>query len=194
MQQIFANYNGTHVLAISLGVVLLIFGRKLYWLALGGIGFFLGLWLADQVLDMRSTGLELGIGFLMGILGAYLVSAAQRVAIGLGGFVVGGAMAYWVAAWLAVPLQWQPGAWLWIAGMAGAILGTMVAALLFDASLVALSSLIGALLLSRASQIGQPHESWLFLILVLIGMMAQSGQHGRRHHGRRHHSARATAR
>lgn len=183
MEQIFAGYNGTHLLAIGIGIALLIAGRKLYWLALGGIGFFLGLWLADQLLDMRATGLELGVGFLIGILGAFLVSAAQRVAIGLGGFFVGGALAYWVAVWLAVPLGWQAGPWLWLFSGLGAVFGTMTAAVLFDASLVALTSLLGALLLARASQIGQPHESWLFLILLMVGMVAQSGSQGRR--GRR---------
>ena len=180
MQQIFEGYTGTHLLAIAIGVALLVAGRKLYWLALGGIGFFLGLWAADRFLEVRSTGLELGLAFLLGILGAFLVSAAQRVAIGLGGFFVGGAVAYWTAAWLTVPFNWHPGQWLWLAAILGAIIGTCVAAILFDASLVALSSLLGALLLSRASQIGQPHESWLFLILLLIGMFAQAGRSGAR--------------
>jgi len=175
LDHIFASYTATHLLAIALGAALLVRGRKLYWLALGGVGFFLGLWLASRFLDLRATGLELGIGFLLGILGAYLTTAAQRLAIALGGFAAGGALAYWTATWLAVPLEWQPGPW-WVAvTLLGAVLGSIFAAVLFEASLVALTALLGALLIARASLLGPPHEGWLFLILLCVGMLAQSG-------------------
>ena len=174
MDQIFASYTATHLLAIGIGVALLTYGRKLYWLALGGIGFFLGLWLASRFLEMRSTGLELGLGFLIGIFGAYLATAVQRLAIAVGGFFIGGALAYWTASWLAVPLEWQPGPWLWIAALAGAMFGTFFAAVLFEASLLALTALLGALLIAKASLVGPPQETWLFLILLCTGLLAQS--------------------
>ncbi len=176
MNQIFAGYTATHLLAFAVGIALLIAGRKLYWLALGGVGFFLGLWLADQVLDLRSSGLELGLGFLLGVLGAFLAAAAQRLAIGLGGFFIGGWLAYSVAAWGVATLQWPSGPWIWFAAGLGALFGTLVGSFLFEASLVALSALVGALLIAQTSHIGQPHESWLFLILLAVGMVAQSGR------------------
>lgn len=175
MEQIFSGYTGTHVLALAIGVALLVAGRKLYWLALGGVGFFAGLWLADRYLDIRAAGLELGLAFLVAILGAWAVSAAQRLAIALGGFFLGGAIAYWIGAWLTVPLDWNAGPWLWAVGFLGAVFGTFFAAVLFDASLIALTSFLGAILLSQASRLGPPHEGWLFLVLLLVGMVAQSG-------------------
>ena len=30
-------------------------------------------------------------------------------------------MAYWTASWLAEPLHWQPGPWLWLVALMGAI-------------------------------------------------------------------------
>ncbi len=176
MSHLLASYTATHLFAAALGAALLVRGRKLYWLALGGVGFFLGLWLASRFLDLRSTGLQLGIAFLIGILGAYLTTAAQRLAVALGGFVVGGALAYWVALWLARSLEWQSGPWWLITTLLGAMLGSFFAAILFEASLVALTSLLGALLIARASLLGPPHESWLFLVLLCVGMLAQSGE------------------
>ncbi len=179
MEQIFANYTTTDLLAIAVGAALLTYGRKLYWLALGAVGFSLGLWLAGRLLDLGSTGLELGISFLIGVIGALLAVAAQRMAIALGGLFIGGALAYWSAAWLAVPAQWQPGPWLWIAAIFGAMFGAVFAALLFEASLLALTSLTGALLIAKTSHVGPPYESWLFMILLCAGVIAQSGR--RRH-------------
>ncbi len=185
MEQILADYTTTDLLAFAAGAALLIFGRRLYWLALGAVGFFLGLWLAGRILDLGSTGLELGVSFLIGILGAFLTVVAQRMAIALGGFFIGGALAYWSAAWLAVPMQWQPGHWLWVGAIFGAIFGTMLAAVLFETSLLALTSLAGALLIAKASHVGPPHESALFLILLCAGVVAQSGRRRARRHGRK---------
>ena len=87
---------------------------------------------------------------------------------------------YWTASWLAVPLDWQQGPWLWIAALAGAMFGTFFGAVLFEASLLALTTLVGALLIARASLVGPPQETWLFLILLCVGLLAQSGSRRRR--------------
>ncbi len=180
MKEIFASYTATDLLAIGVGIALLTFGRRLYWLALGGVGFFLGLWLASQVLDLRVTGLALGIGFLVGILGACLAVAVQKLAVGLGGFFIGGALAYWLASWLALSLSWQPGFLPAAAAILGAILGTVFAAVLFESSLLALTCLLGALLVVHASHVSAPQEGWLFLILLCTGAVVQSRRRRRR--------------
>ena len=180
MEQLIASYTATQAIAIAIGIALVLYGRKLYWLALGGVGFFLGLWLANQFLELGSTGLELGVGFLIGVLGAVLATLAQRMAVAFGGFLIGGSLVYWTLSWLAIVRHWQPGLWLWVSVIFGAMLGTFLAAFLFDVSLVALTSLIGALLIAKASHLGAPHEQWLFLLLVFIGMIAQSSNMKRR--------------
>lgn len=179
MQQILANYTATDLFAVAVGVALLTYGRQLYWLALGALGFFGGIWFAGRLPELDSTTLGLGASFLIGVLGAFFAVVAQRMAIGLGGFFIGGAIAYWTAAWLSVPLNWSPGPWLWIAAIVGAIFGTLVAAVLFETSLLAVTSLFGALLVAKASHVGPPHESWLFLILLCVAVIARSGR-GRR--------------
>ncbi len=180
LESLFSQITATDAFALAVGVALLAFGRKLYWLALGAVGFFGGIWIAGQIPELESTALGLGASFLLGVAGACLAVFAQRMAIGLGGFFIGGALAYWTAAWLAVPLSWQPGPWLWLAAIAGAVLGTLVAALLFETSLVLLTSMFGALLVAKSCHVGRPYESWLFLILFFVGVIAQSGRGRRR--------------
>lgn len=179
MQPFLDNFTATDLLAIAAGIALLTFGRKLYWLALGAVGFCGGIWLAGRLPGLGSGELGLGLSFLIGVLGAWLAVVAQRMAIGLGGLCIGGALAYWSAAWLTVPLGWQAGGWLWACAITGALLGAAFASFLFESSLLALTSLFGALLVAKASHVGPPHESWLFLILLCTGVLAQSGR-GRR--------------
>ena len=47
----------------------------------------------------------------------------------------------------------------------------------FPARAVVGSTLCGALLLAKASHVGPPYESLLFLILLCAGVIAQSGRH-----------------
>ncbi len=154
----------------------MIFGRRLYWLALGGLGFFLGLWAAQRFLDLGSAGLELGAGFLVGIAGAGLAILAQRVAIGLAGFSLGGL----ATLWLTQPFQGQLGPWVWAVAFLGAFLGTLFAASLFEASLIGFSSLVGALMVVGVSPAEGPRQTWLFLILLVLGVIVQSQQRLRR--------------
>ncbi|MCP4662841.1 MAG: hypothetical protein GY856_46200 [bacterium] len=160
-------------IAIAIGIALLVFGRKLYWLVLGGLGFLGGLWLASRYLDLGSAGLELGIAFLLGIVGAVAAVMAQKIAIAVGGFLIGGA----AVLWLAQPYAPELGVWLWLLAILGAALGVFFAAILFEAALIVLSSLVGAGLIANASQLGRPRETWLFIILLGIGVMVQSARH-----------------
>lgn len=166
--------------AIGLGVVLLLLGRRLYWMALAGLGFLLGLWLAGHVLDLRSGWLELGLGLGAGLVCALLARVAQKIAIGIGGFVLGGAGGFWLASWFEPAAGAELGPWIWLAPLVGALLGVALARPLFEASLVAFSALAGALLITSRSHLGTTHETWVFLVLVLVGVIAQSRTDSRR--------------
>jgi hypothetical protein len=183
MQEALAHLNLTDVLAICVGAALLIFGRRLYWLALGGAGFFTGLWLAGQVLERSSSWVDLGLGFLFGIAGALLAIFVQKLAIGIAGFILGAASALWLASLFDPTILEQPSPWLLAAGIAGAVVGIAMASTLFEASLIAFSSLAGALLIASRSHLGPPRESWLFLVLLAVGVLAQSYRRRRRRRG-----------
>lgn len=165
----------TDGLALLLGLALLIFGRRLYWLVLGGLGFYLGLSLAGQLMKGSTSGMELGIAFLCGVLGAWLAIWAQKAAIGLGGFLLGGAGGFWLAASVLAPaLQWRLEIGIWIVAAVGAIVGVFLGAMLFEATLIFVSSLMGAALMASRTGLGHPRELWLVLILLCLGILIQS--------------------
>lgn len=180
MQEILTHLTTTDVLAIAVGAALLVFGRRLYWLALGGVGFFTGLWLAGQIFERSSSWVDLGLGFLLGIGGAVLAIFVQKLAIGIAGFVLGGASALWIASLFDPAILETPSPWLLAAGIVGAVVGGAMASTLFEASLIAFSSLAGALLIASRSHLGSPRENWLFLILLAVGFLAQSHRRRRR--------------
>ena len=165
----------TDGLALLLGLALLVAGRRLYWLVLGGLGFYFGLSLAGHLLRGSSSGMELGIAFLSGVVGAWLAVWAQRAAIGVGGFLLGGAAGFWLATTVLAPtLQWRLEIGIWIVAAAGAIVGVVFGAMLFDATLIFLSSVLGALLMASRTHLGHPRELWLVLILLCLGILIQS--------------------
>lgn len=174
MQDILSQFSTTDFLAFGLGLLLLFRGRKLYWLALGGAGFFLGLWVAGQLFPNTTTGFELGLAFLLGIGGAFLAVLAQRMAVNISGFVLGGAGGLWLAYLLAPILQFPHEIWVWIVAAIGAVAGVYLASALFDVALTVLTALLGAALIASRSQLVAPQDSWLFLVLALVGLVAQS--------------------
>ena len=156
-------------LKLAVGAVLLLWGRRLYWLALGGLGFVLGLDLARQYLHL-DAGAELIVAAVAGLAGAFLAVVAQKVAVTVGGFGIGAVLAYTLASPWAADLR--SGIW-WIA-ILGAVAGVCFAAFLFRAALIVVSSLVGALLITQGLALTQTQESWVLLVLLAVGVMVQS--------------------
>jgi len=170
MEQFVQDLTATHLVGIGLGIVLLLFGRRLFWLALGGLGFLIALELAHEFLPVDSPGLRLGLAFLAGLVGAVVAVMAQRLAVALAGLLGGGYLGF-----VAVGF-WQPTEvfWFWTAIAIGALFGVFLSSLLFDAALIALSSLAGAALLSQGLDLGYPLTAWIFLGLLCLGVMVQA--------------------
>ena len=152
------------------GVLLLLLGRRLYWLFVGGIGFVVGLSLATGFTHRGPDGTALLIGLGAGLLGIVLALVLQRLAIVVAGFLAG--------AWLGVEFVRAVGAPIagtpWIPALVGGVVGAILAAALFDAVLVILSSLVGAALLVELLG-GRPvMRAIVFLLLVLVGVAVQT--------------------
>ncbi len=160
----------TALIPLTIGVVLLLWGRKLYWLALAVLGFLVGRWLAGEVVHLESPQLTLAISLLLGIVGAVLAIFAQKIAVRLGGSVVGGGMAFWLAA----PHVASLGFWLWLLVAAGAIVGVILASFVFSAALITVSSLSGARLLAQLCCTNSPREVWVLFILFALGVILQA--------------------
>src|SRR5262249_38897587 len=91
----FADPNA-RLLAFLVGAVLLVLGRRLFWLFVGLVGFFTVYRLSLETLHVHPFGVRLFLALAAGLFGVLLAIFVQRVAVGLAGFLVG--------AWLAAGL------------------------------------------------------------------------------------------
>ena len=93
------------LLEIVLGGVLLVLGRKLFWLFVAGVGFAVGMFITPLLLPDASQGVTLAAAVALAVLGAVLAITMQKIAIGLVGFIAGGL----IALWLLRALAFDPG-------------------------------------------------------------------------------------
>jgi len=81
------------ILSVVIGAVVLLFGRKLFWLCVAAIGFAAGVTLASHLVSEPTPLLQLTFAILLGFIGALLALFLQKLAIGLAGFLAGGRLA-----------------------------------------------------------------------------------------------------
>lgn len=158
------------IVNILVGVALLFFGRRAFWLFVAGAGFVAGLSLANRILQgPEAVGVIIGIG--IGLLAALLAVFVQRFAIGLAGFLVGGYLAIQV-----LPMLNLEGGWvsLLVAFIIGGIIGVILVGVFLDWALISLSSLAGASLVTDALNLGGGLGMVVFVILIVIGVVFQA--------------------
>ncbi len=153
---------------LGLGLVLLLFGRRLFWLVIALLGFAVGLYVAGAYLEVEPAW-RLVVGLGLGLLGAFGAVFLQRVAITIGGSLVAGYATWWYLSLGSQGLAtWQ---WLLVAG--AALLGLMVARLVADVALVGVSCVAGATLTLQALGVETTTGRWLFFALLVVGAAVQ---------------------
>lgn len=152
-----------------LGALLLLFGRKLFWLCVAAIGFAGGVELAPYIVHQPAPLLQLSFAILLGFIGTLVALFLQKLAIGLAGFLAGGRLAIGLVATFFV----QYTAHFWITFLIGGIIGALLFLLLFDWALIFISSLVGAYLLTHAVTLPPTGSVLLFAVLVLAGVLIQ---------------------
>src|SRR5439155_24821137 len=73
------------ILPIVLGVLLLVAGRRLYWLFVGAVGFLIGMRIAERFFPQEGSWQYLLIVVLAGLAGVLLAMVIQRIAVLLAG-------------------------------------------------------------------------------------------------------------
>ncbi len=162
-----------NILRILIGILVLILGRKLFWLFVAVLGFAFGAALGTQLFQGQPDWLILVIALGAGLLGALLAVFLQEIAIAVAGFIGGG----YIALILLNALGQNPGPASWLPFLIGGIIGLVLMIALFDWALIVLSSLVGAGLILQAIQpiqLRRPIEGLLFIILVVIGIAIQA--------------------
>ena len=155
---------------ILVGLALLILGKKLFWLFVGAIGFIGASDMAARYFSGLPDWQSLIITIAAGLIGILLAIFFQKVAIILVGFYTGG---YLVVS-LFSTLNMAPSPALpWAPFIIGGILGAVLLYLLFDWTLIVLSSLAGAAFIAQTVQISAVPATILFAVLFLAGAIIQ---------------------
>jgi Domain of unknown function (DUF4203) len=165
-------HSSVTILGVVIGIVILFFGRKLFWLCVAAVGFAVGVQIAPLLVNEPSSLLALLIALVLGVLGALLALFLQKIAIAVLGFLAGGKIAAAVAAAFFVHYAQYSTIVFVIGGVIGAILLLAV----FGWALIVVSSFIGAYLIVYQGAIVLPPtgSTLVFIGLAIVGIFAQA--------------------
>jgi hypothetical protein len=158
------------ILNVLIGIGLVFFGRKVFWLFVAGIGFVAGLSLANSILQ-GPEWVGIVIGLVIGLLAALLAVFLERFAFGLAGFLAGG---YLTLQFLVPLFHLQHGWFPWLAFVVGGIVGIILVGVFLDWALIALSTLAGAALVTQALNLSGGLGLVVFIVLIVIGLVYQA--------------------
>ena len=159
------------IVGALVGVVILLFGRKLFWLCVAAVGFAAGVELAPQLIQQPSPLLSLAFALVLGFVGALLALFLQKLAIAVAGFLAGGKLGLAVAA----AFFGNAAQFYWLSSIIGGIIGAILLLLLFDWALIFLSSIVGAYLIQGVIALPPSGTTILFMVLVIVGVLVQAG-------------------
>ncbi|HEY2800112.1 MAG TPA: DUF4203 domain-containing protein [Chthoniobacterales bacterium] len=167
------------IVSILIGALVLLFGRRLFWLFVAAVGFWIGFELTPQLLHHPPEWLTLVVAIVLGVIGAVLAFVLQKVAIAIAGFIVGGHIATaLMAAFVNTHAQYHG-----IAFVIGGIIGAILLLVLFDWALIFFSSIAGADLITSNLHVPPKGAAIIFIVLVIFGIFVQAAMFARRHRG-----------
>lgn len=159
------------ILSVLIGVTLLLFGRRLFWLLVAAVGFAAGVQLAPSLVHEPSQLLVITAALVLGFIGALLALFLQKFAIAIVGFVTGGRLA--VAIMTAFFVQQETTFALTF--IIGGIVGGLLFLLLFDWALIFLSSIVGAYMILTAVTLPRTGEAIALVVITVVGVVVQAG-------------------
>lgn len=169
------------ILRLVFGVLLLAFGRRLFWLFVGIVGFIAGADLATRLLPNLPQTVVIVIALIVGLIAASLAVFIRKIAIAIAGFLIGG---YLLTALLEM-FNVNVGGLSWLPYIIGGIIGVIFVSLIIDWALIFLSSLAGATIILQALQVGANLQALGLIGLTLVGILIQAGMLQRRRPVRR---------
>jgi hypothetical protein len=158
------------IVGALIGFVILLFGRKLFWLCVAAVGFAAGVEIAPHLVHDPSPALALTVAIVLGLIGALLALFLQKIAIAVLGFLAGGKLAGAIAAAFFVQYTQHST----IVFLAGGVAGAILLLFLFDWALIVVSSLIGAHLIQSAIVLPPSGSTIVFIGLVILGIIVQA--------------------
>jgi hypothetical protein len=158
------------IVGALIGIIILLFGRKLFWLCVAAVGFAAGVEIAPHLVHEPSPLLALTVALFLGLIGALLALFLQKIAIAVLGFLAGGKLAGAIAAAFLV----QYSQYSTITFVVGGIIGAILLLVLFDWALIVVSSLIGAHLIQSTIVLPAIGSTIVLIGLAIIGILVQA--------------------
>jgi hypothetical protein len=163
-------HSSVTIVGVLIGIAILFFGRKLFWLTVAAVGFAVGVEIAPLLVNEPSSLLALLIALVLGILGALLALFLQKIAIAVLGFFAGGKLATAIAAAFFVHYaQYST-----IIFVLGGIIGAILLLAVFGWALIVVSSFIGAYLIQSAIVLPPTGSTLVFIGLAIVGIFVQA--------------------
>jgi hypothetical protein len=164
------------IISILVGVLILFFGRRLFWLFVAAVGFWIGFEATPYLMQNPPPWLALAVALGLGLLGAVLAFVVQKIAVAIAGFLVGGHVAVsLMAAFVNTHANYSG-----VAFLIGGILGAILLLLLFDWALIVFSAIAGAELIVSHLRMPQAGTTILLLGLTILGIVVQASLFARR--------------
>jgi hypothetical protein len=162
------------VIGVLVGFLLLLFGRRLYWLFVAGIGFLTGLEIAPRLLPGQPEWVILVAALALALVGTVLAIVAQKFIIALVGFLAGGGTGVLLLRTLGVDSD----AVAWLVYLTAGVVGVVLVLALFEWGLILLSSLAGANLIvggvGESIRFSQRIALVAMIVVAVIGIIVQA--------------------
>lgn len=157
------------IVQFLVGLGLLLAGRRLFWLFVGGAGFLAGFVLAQEYLPDQSENVRLVLGLGIGLAGAALAYVAQKIALSVGGFLAGGFLGVTLVRDVLALAGPVPAAVFLVGGVVGLVLVHVI----FDWALTLLSAVAGAYVLGQLIPLEGSAQLVVVAILAALGVAVQ---------------------
>lgn len=163
------------VFVLLSGIFTLFFGRKLFWVFVGVLGFMAGYALSDFPLAwLPDSFAEYGEALSLGVA---LLTAIIAIAVHRLGAVVAGVAAFALAAYGLAGRYELSTVLTWSATVGAVILGALLLIFYYDWTLILTTSFLGAgvtvMGLDTLQALPESTGPWLFLLLFAVGVVYQ---------------------
>lgn len=159
------------VLNIIIGLILLMFGRKLFWLLVAVSGFMVGVQFAEMMFPYYQQWVQLVIAIVIGMVSALMAMMIQRIAFVLAGFLAGLYMA------LMATQSFGFNDISTILIVLGGVFGAVAGYIFVDWAIIVLSAMIGAGVIVNTlivvMQLSSAVSMISFMVLSVIGAVVQ---------------------
>ena len=155
------------IFTVMIGLTLLLIGRQLFWLAIAGLGFILGMSYASQYIQSSPEATIL-ISLGIGAVGAVIAYVLQRTAATLLGFLAGWFLTVSLINYLNINIDFTT-----ILAALGGLIGIGLVSVIFDWSLIILSTLSGTALITQSIHYDPQMKMGIFIVLLILGLTIQ---------------------